>query len=57
LESSLLEGGDALYQVLRKEAVEGVLHEHFQGRRNHAFKIWGLLILSHWLRQFSVGAK
>lgn len=53
LESSLLGHADGMYRILRREAVEEVLRDHFQGRRNHAFKIWGLLILSNWMNQFS----
>lgn len=36
----------------RKDSITNLLNEHFQGRRNNSFKIWGLLVFFHWYDTF-----
>lgn len=38
------------YEILEKVEIQKVLGEHFQGKKNNSFKIWGLLILHEWFR-------
>jgi asparagine synthase (glutamine-hydrolysing) len=38
--------------VFRPEAVDLLVEEHRQGKRDHALKIWGLLMLELWFRQY-----
>jgi asparagine synthase (glutamine-hydrolysing) len=36
----------------RAEAIRGVLHEHFAGRRDHSGILWMLLVFELWHRNF-----
>ncbi len=36
----------------KPEAIRGILHEHFQGRRDHSGVLWLLLIFELWHRNF-----
>jgi asparagine synthase (glutamine-hydrolysing) len=36
--------------LFRPEAVKALLEEHIQGRRDHAYRLWGLLMLELWFR-------
>ena len=38
--------------MFRPEAVERLLKEHFQGGRDNAIKIWGLLMLEVWHQMY-----
>ncbi|MBM4048714.1 MAG: asparagine synthetase B, partial [Planctomycetes bacterium] len=38
--------------LFRPAAIQQLLSDHFEGRRNNGFEIWGLLILSLWHEQF-----
>lgn len=38
--------------IVRKEYVRGMVSDHLNGRRNNSFKIWGLLVLHHWVDRF-----
>jgi len=38
--------------LFRPAAIQQLLSDHFEGRRNNGFEIWGLLILSLWHDQF-----
>ena len=41
----------ALYRGLfRPEAVAALIDEHVQGRRDHAYRLWALLMLELWFR-------
>jgi asparagine synthase (glutamine-hydrolysing) len=42
---------------LNKDYIDGLLDEHFKMRRNNAFKIWGLLVFSHWYDRFVAADK
>ena len=35
-----------------RAVISNLMKEHFQGRHNHSFKIWGLLVLHHWADHF-----
>lgn len=51
--TSKLAGPNAqINQWVNPAEVERILQEHFNGRNNHAFKLWSLLILEHWLEAF-----
>lgn len=39
-------------QILRKEKIGDMLDQHFQGKQNHAYRIWGLLIFRSWIKNF-----
>ena len=41
-------------QYFNRAAIQKVLAEHFRGRRNQSFKIWGLLTLHHWASQMEM---
>ncbi|MEW6114330.1 MAG: asparagine synthase-related protein, partial [Thermodesulfobacteriota bacterium] len=45
----LLDGQNA---YARKESVERLWNEHQQGRADHTHKLWLILVLNEWLRQF-----
>jgi asparagine synthase (glutamine-hydrolysing) len=36
-----------------KDYIDALLKEHFKRRRNNSFKIWGLLVFSHWYDTFA----
>lgn len=40
----------------RREVIEEMIESHHSGRRNHAFRLWALLMLEMWHRQFVDGA-
>ncbi len=39
----------------RHQAVERYVAEHLDGRRDHANRLWPLLVLSVWVERFRVG--
>jgi asparagine synthase (glutamine-hydrolysing) len=39
----------------RKEGVRGLLEEHVAGREDHAYRLWALLFLELWFREFIDG--
>lgn len=43
--------------MFRPEAVERLLKEHFEGGRDNAIKIWGLLMLEVWHQMYIDGAQ
>ena len=49
---SLLGDDNPLREILNSAAVENILDQHASGKRNNGFKIWGLMILNHWWKQF-----
>lgn len=46
------DGSKSFYEVFDKNSVQTILSEHFQGKKNHSFKIWGLLVLHEWFRKY-----
>lgn len=42
-------GHESLIRFIRPEMLEAMIQEHQSGGRNHAFKLWGLATLNHWL--------
>jgi len=42
---------------VRRETVAGLWNEHQRGRRDHSGKIWALMVLELWLREYLVGAR
>lgn len=38
--------------IIKKNKADSLLKEHFDRRFNNSFKIWGLLVLSHWYDTF-----
>jgi len=42
--------------MFRPEAVERLLKEHFEGGRDNAIKIWGLLMLEVWHQMYIDGS-
>jgi asparagine synthase (glutamine-hydrolysing) len=38
--------------IFRPQTVSALLQDHFDGKRDHAIKIWGLLMLELWFRMY-----
>ena len=38
--------------LFRPEAVAALIDEHVQGRRDHAYRLWALLMLELWFRNY-----
>jgi asparagine synthase (glutamine-hydrolysing) len=43
--------------LFRREALERCWNEHQQGRKEHPHRIWSLIMLELWFRQFADGAR
>jgi asparagine synthase (glutamine-hydrolysing) len=41
------------YKVFDRAEVQRILQEHIQKKRNHSFKLWGLLVLNEWFRVYN----
>jgi asparagine synthase (glutamine-hydrolysing) len=39
--------------ILRPQALEQLLGQHYSERRNHAGRLWALLVLEQWFRCFA----
>jgi asparagine synthase (glutamine-hydrolysing) len=48
-------GGLARRGLIRPAAIARLLAEHASGRKNHAMRLWVLLILERWLAQYEPG--
>ncbi len=48
----LYDGRARLYEYLDREAVQALVDEHLEGRRNRRLLIWSLLSFEHWLATF-----
>ncbi|MDP3920118.1 MAG: asparagine synthase (glutamine-hydrolyzing) [Candidatus Omnitrophota bacterium] len=48
----LLQQKTPVHGLFKQDALAALIREHRVGRHNHAFKIWGLLVLNHWSGQF-----
>ena len=53
LDEHLGTGGLARRGLFRDGALARLLHEHRRGRRNHAGRLWALLILERWFRRYA----
>jgi asparagine synthase (glutamine-hydrolysing) len=50
----VLLGDDArCHQYLRREVIDGLLKEHMEGKANQGYRLWNLLMLELWLREYS----
>ena len=49
LQETLLDEDFLGREIIRPEAVAGLLNDHFSGRDDHAHRLWALLILARWL--------
>ena len=52
IESALGRAGLARRGLIRPEAIERLIAEHASGRKNHAMRLWVLLILERWLARY-----
>lgn len=52
LKGQLLDGARTVPAYFRRERVEAVLDEHARGERNHASRIYALVVLELWHREF-----
>jgi asparagine synthase (glutamine-hydrolysing) len=50
---TLLEGHPLLYDLLDREAVQRLVQEHLDGRKNRRLLIWSLLNVEQWLAQYA----
>ena len=41
--------------LIRPEAIARLLAEHTSGRKNHAMRLWVLLILERWFQRYEPG--
>jgi asparagine synthase (glutamine-hydrolysing) len=55
LDEHLGAGGLARRGLFREGAVARLLAEHRRGQRNHAGRLWALLILERWFRRYAPG--
>lgn len=55
LDDHLGDGGLARRGLFRAGALRGLLAEHRSGARNHAGRLWALLILERWFRRYAPG--
>lgn len=49
LQETLLDPGLARQQILRPEALVGLVNDHLAGRDDHGHRLWALLVLARWL--------
>jgi asparagine synthase (glutamine-hydrolysing) len=55
IERALGPDGLARRGLLRPEALRALVAEHASGRKNHAMRLWVLLILERWLARYEPG--
>jgi asparagine synthase (glutamine-hydrolysing) len=53
LDEHLGAGGLARRGLFREGVLARLLNEHRRGRRNHAGRLWALLILERWFRRYA----
>ena len=51
-EDLLMTRSASVTAVIRREYIDNIVHEHMDGRANHAAKIWTLLCLEAWCSAF-----
>ena len=49
---TLFNGKAMIYRYLEKEAVQGFIREHLEGKSNRRLFIWSLLNFEWWLKKF-----
>ena len=55
LRAVLLDPGALILGYFRAEAVEGMIAQHERSERDHAYRLWALLMLELWMRRYLVG--
>jgi asparagine synthase (glutamine-hydrolysing) len=53
----VLDPDAAIYEFLRPDTVNDLLHDHFEGRENRRLLVWSLLSLEHWCQAFLNGER
>jgi asparagine synthase (glutamine-hydrolysing) len=48
----LLSTDSRCHQFFRPDAVRQLIEQHMNGRVNHCYRLWNLLILESWLRRW-----
>jgi asparagine synthase (glutamine-hydrolysing) len=48
----LYQGNPRIYEFLDREAVQGLVNEHLDGKQNRRLLIWSLLNLEKWCESF-----
>ena len=48
----LLGPNTKIAQYLRPEVVQALVTAHQEGRTNHCYRLWNLLVLEKWLRRW-----
>ena len=56
IRARLLDPASALAPLVCASEVARLLEEHLAGRRDHAWPLWSLLVLDHWLRERGTSA-
>jgi asparagine synthase (glutamine-hydrolysing) len=52
----LLDPGTTARGLFRREEVERMIDEHGSGARDHAYRLWALMMLELWYRRYGPGA-
>jgi asparagine synthase (glutamine-hydrolysing) len=55
LRSVLLDPATTGRGLFRPAEVERLVREHAEGSRDHAYRLWGLLMLELWFREYGAG--
>ncbi|MEM7473999.1 MAG: asparagine synthase (glutamine-hydrolyzing) [Planctomycetota bacterium] len=51
--SRLLETDARCHQFFRPDALKNLINQHMEGRVNHMYRLWNLLVLESWLRRWN----
>ncbi|QDV22287.1 asparagine synthase (glutamine-hydrolyzing) [Aureliella helgolandensis] len=51
--SRMLGDDSRLHQFFRPEAIAKLVDQHMQGKVNHCYRLWNLLVLESWLRRWN----
>lgn len=55
IEKKVINGPLTKIPLLNQGALGDLIHDHFQGKRNHETMIWNFLMLSLWFEEFELG--